>query len=642
MAMQIHAQVEITTVNKALKAQRVAYQHGTAQPIGATALAQSALSDVHFLPNERVSQQVRGQIAQLILQWALAQLQPVGERSWHDSQWRHYNVLHAAYFEGMTFEQIAALSQVSVSAIYKSRQRAIERLTTLLRNQSGQATHTVCEGRYLHVGETGQRLLRFLSLFEQAESLDQLLLDMAEKRQVVQALVAAHLIVTEGELVAIHPMMRSFVREQVSAAEQRQWEEEIGRKYSTDNQWILAARHWLRGGHAEQAAALLLTHAPALIATGHIDDLHALLQQINRDTITEATYHQLQLQLGDIAIQTADTDQALAAYRIALQAPTQALRSAAHLGCARAYRRTDIPLALRHYANCITQAEGQVTTRIDALIDRSMLFLQERTNLDHAHSDLQTATTLVQPQQHTRHAQLHNGWAAWYGQQGNAVKEREHQEQAWISAEKSQQPDLMMKMAHNLGITYVWEGQHGRGLDLLQRSQQQAKTVGDRTIEAATYKTIGASYALQGDYAQAIQYYRHALDIFGQLKSHNWQAAVYADLVEAYGEIVLQMRTAFEAAQTHATQAGADGLHQLLQQFAFTYPYLTPLNTSITSSQQFALEQTKQHGSITRQQYMAGTKRSKSAATRDLQELVDLGLFQTHGNGRATKYMLAR
>lgn len=642
MTTQIQAQIRFSTVNEALKAQRVAYNRGTAQPVGATALAHSALSDVHFLPNEHVTQQVRGQIAQLILKWALTQLQPVGKRSWHDNQWRYYNVLHAAYFEGMTFEQIAARSQVSLSAIYKSRQRAIEHVTALLRDQSGQVTRTVCEGRYRQIGETGRRLLRFLSLLDQAESVDLLLPDMIERRQVVQMLVAAHLVIREGELVAIHPMVRSFIQEQVSAEEQRQWEEEIGRKYNIDNQWLLAARHWLRGGHAEQAIALLITHAPALIATGHIDDLHHLLQQINRDTLTEATYHQLQLQLGDIAIQTADTDQALTAYRIALQAPTQALRSAAHLGCARAYRRTDIPLALRHYASCITQEEGPMVIRIDALIDRAMLFLQERSNLDHAHSDLQMATTLIKPKQHARYAQLHNGWATWYGERGDAVKEREHQERAWISAEKSQQPDLMMKMAHNLGITYVWEGQHGRGLHLLQRSQQQAKEVGDRTIEAATYKTIGASYALQGEHAQAIQYYHHALDIFKQLKSYNWQAAVYADLVEAYGEIVVQMRAAFDAARTYATQTGADGLHQLLQQLALTYPYLTPLDTPLTGWQQFALEYIKQHGFITRQQYITATKRSKSAATRDLQGLVDLGLFQIHGKGRATKYSLAR
>ncbi|MGB1250989.1 MAG: tetratricopeptide repeat protein [Candidatus Promineifilaceae bacterium] len=644
----------IQLTSDALRACRFADNDYTPYRLGKTQLANTLLVQSHLMPKEKHDNHFVGILVRYCLQWGIEQFRPKGERQWLDNRWRRYNVLYAPYFEGATFEQVATLVGVSNSAIYKSRRRAIQRLATILEHaQTDLPTRNgciafVCQQRYLAQSAENQRLLRFLSLleYESAEFLRTTFAPLAPHptfHQTLKTLAEHHLTHTNAEQLVIHPAMRNYVATQLSDSEKSDWENAIGRQKNETHQWLDAARHWLRGNHAEQAANILLKQAHALIAMGEVRLLQALLRQINPAFVTEITSHQIYIQLGQIALQADDVDTALGAFRTALTAPTPILQSEAHLGCARAYRRNNIDLALHHYANCISLASETGRSKhllLDALLDRATLYSQERSDSERADADWQRANKLVEPHQHRLLTRLHHTRAKWHVQQQNETQSLQRQELAWISAEKSKQPDLMMRQAHDLGVAYVWNGDHARGLNLLQQSQQHAQAVGDHTIEAATYKTIGASYAFQGDYVQAIQYYQHALDLFQESGNETWQAAVYADLTEAYAEIVVKMRSSFQTAQTLATQTGANELQQYLNQLARIYPYLMPLKTPLNAYQQIAIDYVKRHGPITRKQYLSQTQRSKSAASRDLQGLVTLDLLKVEGQGRSTRYVL--
>jgi predicted HTH transcriptional regulator len=137
----------------------------------------------------------------------------------------------------------------------------------------------------------------------------------------------------------------------------------------------------------------------------------------------------------------------------------------------------------------------------------------------------------------------------------------------------------------------------------------------------------------------AIDYYGRAYDIFVEMLNHNLQAYICCDLAEAY----LQIGQADEAQPfidegiTLAQRSGNDALVRLLQSLAEQAPkYAVELNEREVG----AIEFVRENGRITNQDYRDLTGVSQKQAVRDLNKLVDDGLLQRVGKGRATRYEL--
>jgi tetratricopeptide (TPR) repeat protein len=434
--------------------------------------------------------------------------------------------------------------------------------------------------------------------------------------------------------------MAAYVWGLLPPSERQQHHRTAAQLYESCRDYLEAAYHWRGAGELETAVHLLLNHYSNIIASRHGEAYADLLAQFQPYEMSPELWPRLKLIAGQVAEILEDVDRALQEYQLALGAADLATKTLAYYRRAKAFQHKNIPESLAHYDYCIQLAQAVEGFPLTAVyIDRAWLYFQELRDLPQAEADLQRAETSIQPNDRRTRSDLHNAWGELYYYRQDMAQAIQHHLQGWLAANEVQDAERMMKSAHNLGLAYAEDGLYQQALDYLQRSQKLAADVGHRKMEGLTYKSIGACYFWLHQLETAIDYYGRAYDIFVEMLNHNLQAYICCDLAEAY----LQIGQADEAQPfidegiTLAQRSGNDALVRLLQSLAEQAPkYAVELNEREVG----AIEFVRENGRITNQDYRDLTGVSQKQAVRDLNKLVDDGLLQRVGKGRATRYEL--
>ncbi|MGB0386873.1 MAG: tetratricopeptide repeat protein [Ardenticatenaceae bacterium] len=628
--------------------------------LAASPLAHTWLVEGCFLAGEAISDHLRGLVTQNVLRWGINQLRPTGTHSWTDEAWRQYNVLFYPYIEDVTFEKLAEKMGLSTSAVYQWRPKAVAALTEILWKevQSGANAegrkNEVIGARYALLTDEEQTLLRMAAVVRRPFA-SSLLHNMATEADMghvatsIRHLISLHFLIShdEGAKIEIHAELRAYLLPWLLPQERQAWHRVAAEHEEAQGEHLEAAYHFLRTAHGEGyelAAQSLVENQQAIIDNRQTNELREMLAQFRPHQLSDKSWARVKIAAGDVALLLEDVESALAEYGVALGTRDMATKGLAYYRRAKAFESQSLDEAIMHYNIGIKYLETWPKSRpllADMYIDRAWFYLQERPDFEKVESNLNQAQTVIQTADSRRRANLHNAWAKLKeGDDG----ELEHRLQAWLAATETQDSDLMIKTAHNLGLAYVWSKRYEQGLIYLQKGQALAKQIGARLKEGGFQKTIGACYFFQAQYEKAIVHYKKAYEILDETGDHNWLGHVCHDLAEAYTEIGEQTEAIryFDEATTIAQRLGEEELLQALDDLARKHPWLrlTSLEHDLNKHQRKAFDFVRQTGRITNKQYRELTGVAKKTASRHLAELCKKGVLAKKGRGPGTHYTL--
>ena len=629
-------------------------------------LAHSSLVEECFLSGETANNRVRARVMQAVSLWAIDQLRPDGQVSWLDDASRLYNVLFYPYFEGMTFSQVAEKMGLSEQNLYQRvRPKAITALAKVFKREL-KTKHNLPErkqyalaARCRNRSAEEDKLLRMLSIFRRPIS-HSLLYQLAEEEGIsdvsvhIRHLLTANLLrsLDEGTRIECHAEVRAYQLTRLSPDERTGWHDSAGKYYQTGADYLEAADHFRRMRTApgyQLAADVIIEHQQAISNQYPVAEVAAFVAQFRRHELPEIRWCQLKILAGDLAFANKNVAEAIEEYGQALHTTDIHTKALAYYRRALAYKRSDLDQALAHYTYCInfleqstlSDAQHQELPLLSKIyIDWAWIFIQERPNLAKAKQALQRAQDILSQDRETE-AKLHNAWAGLYARQKESQQVISHRLQAWLAAEETQNVELKIKMAKNLGFDYAELRQaYDKALKYLNLSQTLALETGDQQMVGMSLKDIGACYFWMADYQKAIEYYQEAYDIY--LESGNLNSLGFAlyDMAEAYAEMgeIKQAKKCFDEGVGIAKKMGHAQLIDILNELAKKYAGLTPIGANLNSRQLKALDYVKQHGRITKQAYMKLSGKATATASRDLSDMCKKGFLVKKGKGRGTYY----
>lgn len=651
------------------------------------ALAHSALVEGCFLEGEARSDARRGWILRTILRWGMENLRPSsnGKDTWLLDEWRLYNVLHYSYFEGMTWAALAARMVVTVPAVYKRRQKAITHLArTIYRALTTPQGATELRAYLLKVRldsltKAERRALTLASLFRRP--IPRTLLHRADRTALVMLLDAGLLCSrADGTLIEIPPDIRASVLMYLPPPERRRGHEIAARHYEAQHDYLEAAYHWHSMDDekgATAAAALLLAHPQERLDQQQHQDLGILLAKFREHELPPDLWFRIKLLAGDMA-RGEDVERAEEEYRIALASQTLEIKISAYYRLGEVYKQRNLDEAITYYTRCLellAKALRPTPLLMDICLNVAWIFIQERPNLALAKRALARAKRLRDGDP-TQQAKFYNTRARFFVEQRNAVvaaqkllkaqgatiesqalhslteqaqqfaeKVLEYRLKALRAATESQNRDLQLKIAKNLGFDYAeCYKEYEKALYYLQRALAMAQDAGDRQMEGLCLKDVGSCYFWQEEYRTALDYYQRAYAIFAEMGNLNWQAGVCLDLAEAYAELweILEARQSLAEALTLSRQVRHAGYSPTVAKLKKRYGFLAK-KPSLNSRQWQALAHVREHGKMTIQDQISLTTIpiSKRTANRDLTKLVEAQIFTFVEKGPHSYYKLA-
>ncbi len=637
------------------------YRNGDLLELATSPLACSSLVEPYFLENEPRTTDALHRAMQSILSWVVDQLRPDGSLDWTAATWRNYNILHHYYLKGMLLSELAEQMYTSEQNISRNwRPVAIAATAHILQDELQDSRYaqqikniTIAE-RYTRFApdEVRRFILRFVSIFRHPIP-SQILYqqDTPFTEGAIQsglsqlALDELLLIDAPGVNLSVQPELRSYLHLLLSPTEQQAWHNTAGEYYLDQHDYLEATRHFRWAGEFQTAALTLVEHNRYIIDNLEIEPLRDILTEFKRAEITDPNlWARLKIVSGQIAESLENIDEALLEYREALSAPDILTKALAYYRRAKAFRFKNLDEALAHYKHGIKileEYQPQARVLVKLYTDRAWIFMQERQDLAQAERDLSRAQTLIERDDWANWADLHNAWGDYHYWQGDNAQALEQRLQAWRAANEVQDVDRMIRTSNNVGQDYTALGQYDQALEYLELSTNLANQAGDQVYEALGLKAIGACYFWQEEYMQAIHYYKMARNIFVEIKNRTWLASTYYDLAEAYTKIndIQTAKTLIKDSQEIAQEIRDEVLLQDINQLLLTHPQLGLHNQQLQDRQEQVLQYVNEQGSITNKIYRELTGISQKQATRDLNELVELGLLTIEGKGRSTRYI---
>ena len=638
---------------KALVQEALRSNRGGLLSLSESRLAQSSLVEDCLLEGEGISDRGRGRVMRAVLAWAVDEaLRPDGEHDWLALEWRLYNVVFYAYFEGLTFERLAETIDISTTAVYQWRSKAITRLAKFLHKELRTAQHLrmrhkyTIMARYEALSVEQKEVARFMALFRHA--IPQRWLDeLAQEAQLpkignnINDLLTSNLLRRGDDLaqLALHPQVRAPLQSLLSADERQEWHHRAAKKYHAQEDYLEASYHYRQTGTPKGykcAAETIITHKQAILDQLQASTLRNFLAQFKRHELSHALHlwYQLKIISGDLAGDAKDIESALKEYAKALRAQDIEIKAEAYYRRAKAYVRQDIDEALLHYDYCIELLQNKpqyAALLVQAYIDRAWIFVQERPDTTQAKQNLQQA------QESTIHdpiilITLHNAWAGFYSVKRNAPDQVIHHSfQAWRAANEAQDVVWMIKTGRNLGDNYAELLQeYEKALKYLHQAKELAHKAAQHEQEILCIKSIGACHFWQAKYQEAIRYYKMAHDLSIEMGNSNLQASMCYDLAEAYAEMQAwaSMRQYLYAGIKLSQQLGQE---RYLAGFQALIKHYFEINDAQFKAICFVVES----GQIKNQQYrkinnMQENERRKTS--RHLKALCEKGLLKREGN----------
>lgn len=628
-----------------------------ASPLAATALVTTALPDGVPARSDAV-----GLATYAVMQWGVAQLQGEGQPSWTAYGWRAYQILFYAYFQEMSFAHLAEKLAISEQTVYQSRRNAVARLAEILYNEltapQAVAMRTLyyigC--RYQRYAPGEQALLQLVAVSATPLALPELVMLAAQcsdqpaeqlQRQIhhllaTDALLANAATASAPPTITLAPPFCHYLTT-LGAGELTAAHRRLATFYRTTGEWWRAVDHDRQAGDHQSAALLFVTHQRTFVNNGETTQLLAALQRFTPEQVDHACWAQLQLLVGDLALQQQDVHQAVRAYQGALGATDVATKALAYYKRARAFLSLNLDETLLHYEMAIdllTSAQPTHPLLIRIQCDRAWFYIQERPNLPKAATLLAQLEATVPATSRLGRSYVANAWAELEHYQGQDERALEQRLRAWLLAHESQDGEWTTVTGYNLGNDYVALGQYSQALTYYTQSRELAQQTGDQALQGLIEKAIGGAYFWLADYAQAIAHYQTAYILLRKLGRNHWLVYLCYDLAEVYA---LQWDY---PAFCHYLTEGRQLCHQLrnhqllerLAALATTLAWLEPLH----ERQRAALQQVKCVGAITDRDYQTITGCAQRQAVRDLNELCAQGILRREGEGRAVRYVAAR
>lgn len=644
------------TVQVALDALRL----GDLAQLGASPLAQSALVTAVLL-EPTADSLTRGRALQSVLKWGVERLHPGGARSWHNARWRDVNILEAYYWQGARVADVAEWSGYSdIHVMQTLRPKAVAALAAVLRDEmrvpqdEAGRQHTAVSDLFARLPQPARETATLLACFDQPLALE-LLYNLEPTPDVPQALAAltqANLLVTTNDdqhtAVTLHPLLTPSVRLQANPLQRQTWQWQAARYYVTKGDPLTAVASYRAANLLTAGVELLVETWSAVVQQGEQAEISRLQAELalyaEASRLAPGEMAQVRAIAGQVAESLGELDMAERQYSRALSSGDTAVKGLALYRLAElSKRKHHMDLALAYYQRGITlltETEPEDPSLLARLhVDRAMIFLQEKQDLDAARVDLAAADVLATAVTQALQADLHNAWASYYYQKQNKAEELTHRLQAWLAAVETGDAERMMKTAHNLGQAYAWRVQYEPGLAYLQKSLTLAEEAGNQQLIGANRKSIGNIHFWQGNYAQAEAAYTAAYELFVQMGSRNWQGYMAYELAELYatlgrwGEARPYWQVGSQLAQELGNEMLASGLETLLTQFPL-------LQSDLNERQEAALAFVREHGRVTNRDYCDLTDCAPVTAARDLKEMVEQGVLVKRGKGRGTHYAL--
>ena len=652
--------------------------------LSTTPLAHASLVDDCFWPGEPISSDARGRAIQSLIAWAVDRLRPTGEHSWVANAWRSFNILHTFYIHGMRASELAEEMAISEQTLYQSRPRAIASVAQLIREEvqtpsdrSNRQRYALAD-RYARHTENEQQLLRLVSIFTRSipvslvhelhKQVTTTSKQISDRQTAIHQLIGRNLLVGNeaGTEVALRPEMRSFLRTLLTPDERGRLHNAAADYYLQQQEYLEAARQLRNAGEHNSAAQVLIEHQRKLFDNLQIEELAELVGEFQRAELSLDLWARLKIVSGEIAEFSKEIDVALREYQQALAAPDIQIKALAYYRRARAFEHRNVGESLAHYGYAIQLAEDltcnaasmdgkkNVDNRVakeEKLIDllaemyigRAWIYIQMQPNPEKAAADLRRAEHLTNENNRTAWADLHNSYGNFYEIEDKLEHATQHYRQAWLAANEIQDLARMTNTSHNLGGVLSKSGDFGQALHYLTQSLELSNNSNNRQVQGACHLSIGACHYWQHQYEEAIEDYHAARQIFEETGNHTLQLRAYFNLAEAYAELsdLSQARHYFEYGYTKAQTLKDEGSIREFLALAEAHPNL--MNSSSTNHlnerQQQALLHIQTQGQITNRGYQELTKVSQKQAVRDLNEMMELGLIERKGKGRATHYV---
>jgi len=635
------------------------YREGDMVALSTSPLAASSLTAPCFLEGEPITPAGRGRIMGSLLRWGVDTLKAGGEHSWTAYQWRNYNVLHGFYLyrreeyeERLTIERLAEQMGIAIQTFHNWRKTALELVSRRLKAelQTPQAIpqrqYYAFQDRYAAQSSSEQQLLRIAAIFRlpvPLELLHQLATEIneADIQRSIHNLVTAHLLTShqQGTEFSVHPQIRAYLLPLLSPQERKTWHEAAAKHYQQQKVYLEAVYHFNKARLYGFAAQVVIQHRQEIINDHQVNELRALLEEIQQAKLREAILSRLNIIAGQVAELMNDLDGALKKYRYALSARDLHTKAEAYYRRAKIFELRNVDEAITHYNFGISLLEK--STRKESLllarmyIDRAWIFIDRRADFARAEASLTRAESVITRENLAEWVDLHNTWSKLFWRKQELPRVLEHSLEAWLAANELSDLEKMIEIGHNVGVHYAELDQPQRALEYLYKSRELAIQTQNLKMVASCNSQIGTCYFELQEYNNAVSYYELAYEAHLESGNDHWRSYACYNLAEVYpllGEKE-QAEHYLDEGIRLAKKVGDEGV---LEAFG-----VLQLQMSLNERQQKGLEYVKEHGQVANRVYKEVTGASTKQARTDLKQLVEKRVLKKVGAGRSLHYVLA-
>lgn len=649
------------SITEALKACR----EGFITRLDVSYLAQSRLVTDCLWGKELPRHGELGRVLYSILRWAVTQIRPLGEPNPKLLAWRPYFLLQWYYFDGRRVADIADALGLVENYIYTPLKQAITAVAQTLYDELQnprsllERKNFVLAERYKSLSPDEQCLLRAASIFTQPIPQEWLGLLVKANRlnnpaASLSTLINAQLLQLNppSHKLSISPDLKTYITPFLTQTEQLYWHRLAARLYIEQEQaYLEAITHWRAAKDFRQAAEIIIQHQLTIIAQNGLNFLQNSLMKFNFAELQteEDLWYQLKLLSGHLAESLQNFSFAVAEYKIVLSSSNPNLKAEAYQRIAKAYELSQkVDETLATYQRGITFLESYQPTHpylATFYIHRAWLYIQTRPNLTLAQSDLQQATSYVQPNDLLNQADLHNAWAGFYIHlQPNPDKSLNHVLQYWLLAQEIGDTKRLLTATLNLGQEYLYQQKYNEAQTYLTQGLELAIKSANRSSEAQYHKVIGASYFFQEKWSEALDSYFKAYAIFKELGNLQWLAHTCHDIAETYAQYQqwADGQYYWQEGYMLAIELGEDRVRAYLEQLATNYPLLKKdiFHRNAQKRLELVIQYMNQNKTITNRKYQKLMGVSKPQAARDLKKMVQQGVLTAVGRSSATYYIL--
>ncbi|MGB1250520.1 MAG: helix-turn-helix transcriptional regulator [Candidatus Promineifilaceae bacterium] len=584
----------------------------------------------------------RGLQLKILLHWVVHQLAPDPITSTEKGK-ENQRVLQRRYLEAKNIVETAAAEQIAEPTVYTRTKRALKMCAKLLNTLPEDALlKASCDQlgaqlRYESVSKDVQIFLQQLAIYQvpfaPADLLHAPALIIEDARQ-------RGLVIGETQ-VEIHPRLRVFVAETISAEQQQRWSAHAAQRMLRHGNIWQAHQNLFGSGQYLDSAELLIQHETTLLQFATLNQILNAIDAYQPKSLPPIKWTRLKLLAARCANRAASQQVALDHLRHA-NSDHPTFQAYASLHRAIVSRNSDQQVALEHFARCMAQSKQvrgvlHETLLAELYLRRTGVHLADPHDLVSAEADLAAAKKLIANFKLPKHLHIlmHNAEGRINARKKRWGKTIACYEAGLQLAREINDVQSKIFLTHNIGGIKTRQEQESLGY--LLEGHTLAQEIGDQSSLAYFEKMIGAYYFHKKRYDLSVKHNRIAYQLFSKLGNLHATAHTCFDLAETLIQTshLSEAKTYFAHAQHYAQANQTRDLASECSQLAKVYPELIhPINTR----QQTIIQSLREHDAMTQKAFLQLTGLSKSSFHRAVSALVQMGVVQKSGRGRATVY----